>query len=58
MLCDGLKPLELTVTQTTARLLLPAIAVELRNEGKFISTEEAIGLRLLMKEIDSQLRYL
>ena len=58
MLCDGLKPLELTVSQTTARLLLPAIAVELRNEGKFISTEQAIELRSLMKEIDSQLRYL
>ena len=58
MLCDGLKPLELTVTQTTARLLLPAIAVELRNEGKFIDSDQAMALRLLMKEIDNQLRVL
>lgn len=58
MICDGLKPLELTITQTVARALLPAIAVELRNEGKFITTEQAMGLRSLMKEIDNQLRYL
>jgi D-alanyl-D-alanine carboxypeptidase len=58
MLCDGLKPLELTVTQTVARLLLPAIAVELRNEGKFLTSDDAIALRLLMKEIDYQLRVL
>ena len=58
MLCDGLKPLELTVSQTVAKLLLPAIAVELRNEGTFIDSDQAIALRLLMKEIDHQLKVL
>lgn len=40
------------LTEQQARLLLPAIAVELHNEGKFIDSDDAIALRVLMKRID------
>jgi bisphosphoglycerate-dependent phosphoglycerate mutase len=52
-----MKNLELEVSQQTARVLLPAIAQELKNEGKFLTTAEADALRALVKEINFQLTY-
>jgi len=46
----------LELEDSVAKLLLPAIAVELRNEGKFIDEDDARALRVLMKRIDEQLR--
>ena len=44
------------LTKQQARLLLPAIAVELRNEGKFIDEDEARALRVLMHKLDRQIK--
>jgi len=44
------------LTEQQARLLLPAIAVELHNEGKFIDEDDACELRVLMHRIDNLLR--
>jgi len=48
--------MKLELSEQQAKLLLPAIAVELRNEGKFIDEDDARELRVLMKRIDEQLR--
>jgi hypothetical protein len=46
----------LELDDDVARLLLPAIAVELRHEGKFMDEDQARSLRVLMKVIDEKLR--